>query len=93
MPFRNVPGSFGLRPSINAGAAQYLLGQLRKGKATSSQQAAKPLIEVSQAIRREGVIGGFSDGASYAISLGLLNGDLFKGVMAFSLMTSSIQLQ
>ena len=30
------------------------------------------------------VLGGFSDGASYAISLGLLNGDLFKGVMAFS---------
>jgi phospholipase/carboxylesterase len=30
------------------------------------------------------VIGGFSDGASYAISLALLNGDLFKGVMAFS---------
>ena len=30
------------------------------------------------------IIGGFSDGASYAISLGLLNGDLFKGVMAFS---------
>jgi predicted esterase len=29
-------------------------------------------------------IGGFSDGASYAISLGLRNGDLFKGVMAFS---------
>lgn len=29
-------------------------------------------------------IGGFSDGASYAISLGLLNGDLFKKVMAFS---------
>jgi phospholipase/carboxylesterase len=30
------------------------------------------------------VIGGFSDGASYAISLGLMNGDLFKGVMACS---------
>jgi phospholipase/carboxylesterase len=29
-------------------------------------------------------IGGFSDGASYAISLGLMNGDLFKGVMACS---------
>lgn len=29
-------------------------------------------------------LGGFSDGASYAISLGLLNGDLFKGVLAFS---------
>jgi predicted esterase len=30
------------------------------------------------------VIGGFSDGATYAISLGLMNGDLFKGVMACS---------
>ena len=27
---------------------------------------------------------GFSDGASYSISLGLLNGDLFTHVMAFS---------
>jgi predicted esterase len=30
------------------------------------------------------VLGGFSDGATYAISLGLMNGDLFKGVMACS---------
>ena len=29
-------------------------------------------------------IGGFSDGASYALSLGLSNGDLFTHVMAFS---------
>lgn len=29
-------------------------------------------------------IGGFSDGASYALSLGLANGDLFTHVMAFS---------
>jgi phospholipase/carboxylesterase len=29
-------------------------------------------------------IGGFSDGASYAIALGLINGDLFKRVAAFS---------
>ena len=29
-------------------------------------------------------IGGFSDGASYAISLGLINGDLFSSVVAFS---------
>ncbi len=29
-------------------------------------------------------IGGFSDGASYALSLGLINGDLFSHVMAFS---------
>jgi phospholipase/carboxylesterase len=30
------------------------------------------------------VIGGFSDGASYALSLGLTNGDLFSHVLAFS---------
>ena len=29
-------------------------------------------------------IGGFSDGASYALSLGIANGDLFSHVMAFS---------
>ena len=29
-------------------------------------------------------VGGFSDGASYAISLGLINGDLFRNVIAFS---------
>jgi predicted esterase len=29
-------------------------------------------------------IGGFSDGATYAIALGLINGDLFKLVAAFS---------
>ena len=29
-------------------------------------------------------IGGFSDGASYALSLGLINGDLFGAVLAFS---------
>lgn len=29
-------------------------------------------------------IGGFSDGASYAISLGLINGDLFSNIFAFS---------
>lgn len=29
-------------------------------------------------------IGGFSDGASYALSLGLINGDLFRSIVAFS---------
>jgi phospholipase/carboxylesterase len=29
-------------------------------------------------------LGGFSDGASYAISLGLINGDLFNNIVAFS---------
>ena len=30
------------------------------------------------------IVGGFSDGASYALSLGLINGDLFKHVLALS---------
>lgn len=29
-------------------------------------------------------VGGFSDGATYALSLGLINGDLFRRVLAFS---------
>lgn len=29
-------------------------------------------------------VGGFSDGASYALSLGIANGDLFNGIVAFS---------
>jgi phospholipase/carboxylesterase len=29
-------------------------------------------------------MGGFSDGASYALSLGLTNGDLFSHIIAFS---------
>jgi phospholipase/carboxylesterase len=33
---------------------------------------------------RHVAIGGFSDGASYGLSLGLINGDLFTHVMAFS---------
>jgi phospholipase/carboxylesterase len=34
--------------------------------------------------RRHVAIGGFSDGASYALSVGLTNGDLFTHVIAFS---------
>ncbi|GAA1821839.1 phospholipase [Planosporangium flavigriseum] len=30
------------------------------------------------------IVGGFSDGASYALSIGLTNGDLFSSVVAFS---------
>jgi phospholipase/carboxylesterase len=43
------------------------------------------LAEVSEraAVSRVGA-GGFSDGASYALSLGLANGDLFGAVLAFS---------
>jgi phospholipase/carboxylesterase len=33
---------------------------------------------------RRAAIGGFSDGASYALSLGVINGDLFTHILAFS---------
>jgi predicted esterase len=33
---------------------------------------------------RRVAVGGFSDGATYALSLGLINGDLFRRVVAFS---------
>ncbi|CAI8917545.1 alpha/beta hydrolase [Methylocaldum szegediense] len=38
-------------------------------------------------------IGGFSDGASYALSLGIMNGDLFSHILAFSpgFMISTVQ--
>lgn len=38
-------------------------------------------------------IGGFSDGASYALSLGVMNGDLFSHILAFSpgFMISTVQ--
>ncbi len=41
--------------------------------------------EVASRYRLEGyTIGGFSDGASYALSLGLTNGDVFDSIIAFS---------
>ncbi|UOY01709.1 alpha/beta hydrolase [Blastococcus sp. PRF04-17] len=43
------------------------------------------LAEVSARVPVAGLaVGGFSDGASYALSLGLANGDLFDAVLAFS---------
>jgi predicted esterase len=43
------------------------------------------LSELSARYRVRGyTVGGFSDGASYALSLGLVNGDVFDSVIAFS---------
>jgi predicted esterase len=43
------------------------------------------LAEVAAAHLVEGLtVGGFSDGASYAVSLGIANGDLFNSVLASS---------
>jgi phospholipase/carboxylesterase len=45
--------------------------------------AALAEVAVRAAVSRTAV-GGFSDGASYALSLGVANGDLFDAVLAFS---------
>jgi phospholipase/carboxylesterase len=42
---------------------------------------AFPLVNVDP---KRVALGGFSDGASYALTLGIPNGDLFKGIIAFS---------
>ena len=47
-------------------------------------KALAKVFEMVPIDRKRVAIGGFSDGASYAISLGLQNGDLFTHVAAFS---------
>jgi predicted esterase len=47
-------------------------------------QALGRVFETVSVDPRRLAIGGFSDGASYALSLGLINGDLFRRIVAFS---------
>jgi phospholipase/carboxylesterase len=47
-------------------------------------QVLEQVFQVVAVDRARIAIGGFSDGASYALSLGLLNGDLFSRIIAFS---------
>jgi phospholipase/carboxylesterase len=46
-------------------------------------QTLRTVFDMCQVDERVAV-SGFSDGASYALSLGLMNGDLFRAVLAFS---------
>ncbi len=52
--------------------------------ATAIERALAATFERCEVDRRHVAIGGFSDGASYALMLGLPNGDLFTHVLAFS---------
>jgi predicted esterase len=47
-------------------------------------RALKHVFERYNIDRSRLTVGGFSDGASYALSLGIINGDLFSHVIAFS---------
>ena len=70
-----------LAPSSAASTWDLLAGGL--GRDVAVLDAALTEAAAGNEISRVAV-GGFSDGASYALSLGLANGDLFEGVLAFS---------
>ncbi len=48
------------------------------------ERALQKVFETVNVDEARVAVGGFSDGASYALSLGLVNGDLFRHVVAFS---------
>ena len=70
-----------LAPSSASGTWDLLTGGL--GRDVTVLDAALEQVAAGCAVRRTAVAG-FSDGASYALSLGLANGDLFEAVLAFS---------
>lgn len=70
-----------LAPSSAATTWDLLTGSL--GPDVAALDAALALLGAASAVSRTAV-GGFSDGASYALSLGLANGDLFEAALAFS---------
>ena len=60
---------------------------IRGGFGTDVAALDAALAEVFDRFRVDGervAIAGFSDGATYALSLGIINGDLFKEIIAFS---------
>jgi predicted esterase len=70
-----------LAPTSGASTWDLIAGDL--GRDVAVLDAALGEVSERTAVSRVGV-GGFSDGASYALSLGLANGDLFDAVLAFS---------
>ena len=70
-----------LAPSSVASTWDLIAGGL--GRDVAVLDAALEQVFARQAVTRV-ALGGFSDGASYALSLGLANGDLAEAVLAFS---------
>ena len=70
---------------VAAGSRQSTWDVLTGGFGPDVQRIDALLAEVGSRYDVSGVVvAGFSDGASYALSLGLTNGDLFDSVVAFS---------
>lgn len=73
-----------LAPTSQAATWDLIAGR-RYGPDVAAIDAALSQVFARYAIDANRVaIGGFSDGASYALSLGLANGDLFRHILAFS---------
>ena len=70
-----------LAPTSAAATWDLLTGGL--GRDVAALDAALAAVYARQEVTRT-AIGGFSDGGSYALSLGIANGDLFDAVLAFS---------
>jgi predicted esterase len=74
-----------LAPSSRGPTWDLILGRGRYGHDVAAIDEALDRIFSSYAVDPGRVaVGGYSDGASYAISLGISNGDLFGHVLAFS---------
>src|SRR5688500_10592739 len=64
-----------------------MLVAIRGGFVTDVEMLDRTLARVFETVAVDPAriaIGGFSDGATYALSLGLINGDLFRRIVAFS---------
>jgi phospholipase/carboxylesterase len=91
-----APGTLGLlEPQARAAGVALLVPESRAGTWDVIRGGYGPDVAFVDAALRQAfaalpvdparlAIGGFSDGASYALSLGLANGDLFRRVLAFS---------
>lgn len=83
LPFANSHGLLLLAPDSRLHTWDALMGGYGPD-VRFLDQALTGLFQQYNVDARRLAIGGFSDGASYALSLGLANGDLFTHVIAFS---------
>ena len=83
LPLAEEGGLIILAPKSFGGTWDVILGGYGPDVA-SIDEALKQTFARYAVDGRRVAIGGFSDGASYALSLGLTNGDLFTAVLAFS---------
>jgi predicted esterase len=78
----NTPGLVLVAPEARGNTWSFLFGR-DQDLQTVDRSLAQVFRRCSVDARRIGV-GGFSDGATYALSLGLANGRLFKAIMSLS---------